>query len=81
MESDEEKRRNVVCAPTAEASQVTIVLSSNTRYRPKGVDMEMSYFRETNIRSVRPSQQRSLSLFLLALLFFFRPSLCALRGH
>lgn len=33
MESDKEKRRNVVCATTAGASQVMIVLSSNRRYR------------------------------------------------
>lgn len=33
MESDKEKRKNVVCATTADASQVMIVLSSNRRYR------------------------------------------------
>lgn len=32
MESDKEKRRNVVCATAADASQVMIVLSSNRRY-------------------------------------------------
>lgn len=52
MESDKEKRRNVVCATTADASQVMIVLSSNRRYGHthththflKGVDMKMFYF-------------------------------------
>lgn len=51
-ESDKKKRRNVVCAITADASQVMIVLSSSRRYAHadshtgflKGVDRKMFYF-------------------------------------
>lgn len=52
MESDKEKKRNVVCATTADASQAMIVLSSNRRYTHahiythflKDVDMKTFYF-------------------------------------
>ena len=77
MESDKEKRRNVVCATTADASQVMIVLSSKRRYTQthshrhflRGIDMKMFYFGgQTSAVHVYHSNSvsLSLSLFLLA---------------
>lgn len=89
MESDKEKRRNVVCATTADASQVMIVLSSNRRYTYtythvlKGVDMKMFYFGgQTSAVYVyhrnAPSLSVSLSSVFLSISFFI--PLCVHRG-
>lgn len=78
MESDKEKRRNAVCATTADASQVMIVLSFNRRYRCmythahilKGLDIKTFYFwGQTPALYVYGSHTPSPSLFS-ALPFF-----------
>ncbi len=92
MESDKKKRRNVVCATTAEASQVMIVLSSNRRYRHtralsekaliwKCFILEDKHPQCILIWAMRPLSLSFCSLRLPFLYIFPRPSLCALRGH